>query len=109
MCQQRSVTWKQNERNSTEVVNHHQMLNKEKDEEVIKQADNILEGNKMFHESVDAVCIANNEVKTACAHTLNGWNEGQTKHWSGGFENVTMRQEVKEVIRKKSIITKGDS
>lgn len=88
---------------STEIVNHHQMLNKgEEDEEIIQQANNILEKSKDSEESGDAVCTLKDESNAPYAQILKEKNKIKCRQSTDtrGFENVNIILEVKEVIRK---------
>ena len=84
---------------SIEVDNHQQKLSdKETDEEIIKQANSIIERNKEFEESVDTVCTVKDEIKSTYAQILK--EKDEIKNNRQNDENVNIKQEVKEIIRK---------
>ena len=82
---------------SSEVVKHQQMLSaSEINEELLKQAKNIVEKSKDFEESVDTVCTVQDEIRTTYAQILK--EKEEIKKNKSNDENI--RKEVKEVIRK---------
>ena len=83
---------------SIEVDSHQQQLNdKEIGEEIIKQANNIIEKNKEFEESIDTVCTVKEEIKSTYAQILKEKDEIKNKQKD---ENMDIKKEVKEIIRK---------
>ena len=84
---------------SVEVDSHHQKLSdKEISEDIIRQANNIVEKNKEFEDSVDTVCTVQDEVRSTYAQILKEKDEMKNNKQSN--ENKDIKKEVKEVIRK---------
>ena len=83
---------------SSAVDNHQQQLsNKVINEEIIKQANNIVEKNKAFEESVDTVCTVKDEVATTYAQILKEKDEIKNKKQNEVSKDI--KKEVKDIIR----------
>ena len=81
-----------------EVDNQQQQINAGKtNEQIIQQANNIVEKSKEFEETVDTVCTVKDEVKSTYAQILQEKNEIKAKQNDG---NMNIKKEVKEIIRK---------
>ena len=85
---------------SMEVDSHQQKLcENEINEEIVKQANNIVEKTKAFEESVDTVCTVKDEVKSTYAQILK--EKGEIKNNNKqNYKNMDIKKEVKEIIRK---------
>ena len=91
--------------------------NKQNDENMNMQANNIIEKTKEFEESVDTVCTVKDEIKSTYAQILEEKDEIMSNKQND--ENMNIKQEIKEIIRNnpkliretvdmnKSIIIKG--
>ena len=65
---------------SYELDKQHQILNdKNKEEDIISKAKNILEMNKIFEEFIDKVCTVKDEMKTTYAQIFKAKNEIKEK------------------------------
>ena len=84
---------------SVEVDSHQQKLtDTEVSEEIIRQANNIVEKNKAFEESVDTVCTVQDEVRSTYAQILK--EKDEMKNNKPKDENMDIKKEVKEIIRR---------